>query len=212
MSCCLLCWQQRRKRDTEQNEREGECARLELVQRYAPTTRVQAAALAFEKEEKRLRVRRLHIELAKLLLEVDWVAACRAYAQQGYHSIIVWAETNPWEIKHNDVLTALERVCELIAVAIKCKVVKDLRLGDYATAIQDNGSLIINWATLRDAKQWRDLHHGHDRWMRCLAPDLIRVYAPLYTQERLVVLTTPSQTLSPILSLASSASMTNGPM
>ncbi len=155
--------------------------RDELVELYAPIAREAAMALAAERRE-RLNARvGLQIEWARRLVEeVSWLDVARYYARQGYHAVIISAGADkPWDIADATVTSALHGMCAVVARHLSCRnftrAPHELRIGDFGTALQPNGSVIINWASLADATLWQSLHHGHGNWARTHAAAVLEL-------------------------------------
>lgn len=161
--------------------------RLELVQLYSPKTRSHAAALAFEQQRAASELRQFQTRVVRALLLVDWMAACRSLAAQGFHGCTVWSTTGPWALDDPAVRDGLNDLCALVAASLHCNVKRgdEVRVGDYATGVHPNGSLLVSWATLADAKLWRTLHDNHTHTARPCPRALVADFAPAHAAAAL---------------------------
>lgn len=165
----------------------------ELVNLYAPIAREAAMQLAAERRERHVaRVADQTHTARRLAAEVSWLHVARYYAKQGFHAVIVSAGPDrSWELTDAAVVAALHAMCASIAAQLGCTdfthAPRDLRIGDFGTALQATGSVIINWASLADATLWQSLHHGHGNWARTHAHAVLalalRLQGPAQTPE-----------------------------
>lgn len=160
--CCSQALRRRRRRLQPPND-----VHIELIELYAPISRVLSAATMFDTQTNALATRVTQREEAVLLAgsALDWRAVCRAVAEKGYHALAVWPSSSrgqegPWQTADPAVAAALGQVMHVVHQQLQCHICtkeNDMRMGDFAVGIQ-KGLLMVNWAELHDAKLWAELH------------------------------------------------------
>jgi hypothetical protein len=129
--------------------------------------------------DRRLR----HEGLARALARggVPWWTLCASSAAAGFHALVIRPETDsgvPWDTSSARVRHGLRAVCADIARGLQCPHVHTgtMRIGDFGVVLDrtSGGVILINWATLADARQWRAAHPGaNGHWDSVSAAELV---------------------------------------
>lgn len=139
---------------------------------------------ALEQRDTQRRVARAAIR------SVDWLTACQHYAGLGFHSMSVASTSahEPWNTALDSELVSIleNELLPRVAEALGCAVTQQLHIGDFAVALsRAHGVVLLNWATLEDARSWMQVNNDETHCVRVAAAGLV-------TQFPLKPTTTPS--------------------